>query len=47
MNKVLAFLKKFSVEIVLLILVALFGIARPDTFLKINNIIPSTTHICP
>ena len=39
MNKVLVFLKKFSVEIVLLILVALFGIARPDTFLKINNIL--------
>ena len=39
MNKFLNILKKYSVEIVLLILVALFGIARPTTFLKVNNLL--------
>lgn len=39
MNKVGAFFKKHSVEIVLIILIAIFGIARPTTFLKTSNFI--------
>jgi len=34
---ILAIAKKYSVELVLLILIAIFGIARPTTFLKITN----------
>lgn len=37
MNKALTFVKKHSVEFVLLILIAIFGIARPNTFLKVSN----------
>ncbi|MDO4549217.1 MAG: ABC transporter permease [Clostridia bacterium] len=39
MNKLSSFLKKHSVEIVLIVLIAIFGIARPDTFLKTSNFI--------
>lgn len=37
MNKVLGFIKKHSVEIVLAIMIAIFGIARPTTFFKMSN----------
>jgi|BioPla2DNA2_1021312.scaffolds.fasta_scaffold77954_2 ribose/xylose/arabinose/galactoside ABC-type transport system permease subunit len=36
-NKALAVLKKYSVEIVLVILIAIFGVARPDTFMQTSN----------
>ena len=39
MSKTLATFKKYSVEIVLIILIAIFGIARPETFLKTTNFI--------
>ena len=39
MNKFTTFLKKHSVEIVLLILIAIFGAFRPTTFLKMSNFI--------